>query len=83
MPAMPIARVEFTIEPFEVGAPGPHVSAAAAAAEDHGGPVEVGPFATSVAVPEAAVPALVHDVVRAALDNGATRIALQIERADP
>lgn len=78
---MPIARVEFTIEPFEAGSPGPHVVAAVEAAEDHGGPVDVGPFATSVTVPRADVPALVHDVLRAALANGATRIALQIEGA--
>jgi hypothetical protein len=78
---MAIARVEFTVEPFEAGAPGPHVVAAVEAAQRHDAPVDVGPFGSSVTVPEAIASAVVHDIVQAALANGATRIALQIERA--
>jgi hypothetical protein len=78
---MAVARVEFTVEPFEAGAPGPHVTAAVAAAERHGAAVDVGPFGSSVDVPESVAAAVVHDIVQAALANGATRIALQVERA--
>ena len=77
------ARVEFTVEPFEVGALGPHVRAALAAAEALGGPVDVGPFASSVDVPQAGAAQLVHDVVQAALANGATRVAVQVEVVHP
>jgi hypothetical protein len=78
---MATARVEFTVEPFEAGAPGPHVAAAVAAAQRHGAPVDVGPFGSSVTVPEDFASVVVHDLVHAALANGATRIAIQIERA--
>jgi uncharacterized protein YqgV (UPF0045/DUF77 family) len=73
------ARVEFTVEPFEVGALGPHVRAALAAAEAFGGPVDVGPFASSVEVPREVAARVVHDVVHAALATGATRVAVQVE----
>ena len=78
---MAVARVEFTVEPFEAGAPGPHVAAAVAAAERHGAAVDLGPFGSSIVVPESVAGAVVHDIVQAALANGATRIALQVERA--
>ena len=41
-------EVEFTVEPFVEGAPGPHVQAAVTAAEQSGLAVEFGPFGTSV-----------------------------------
>lgn len=80
---MPTVRVEFTIEPFEAGVPGPHVVAAVEAARGHGAPVEVGPFATSALIAPSGAPALVQDVLRAALLNGATRVSLQVERVEP
>ncbi len=75
------ARVEFTVEPFEAGALGPHVRAAVAAAEALGATVDVGPFASAVDVPAAEAARLVHDVVAAALAHGATRVAVQVETA--
>ena len=42
--------VEFTIEPFVEGAPGPHVLAAVAVVESHGVFVEFGPFGSSFSV---------------------------------
>jgi len=76
---MPSVRVEFTVEPFEVGALGPHVQAAVDAARALGGEVEIGPFGSSVTVPSVDAPEVVHDVVRDALANGATRVAVQVE----
>ena len=40
--------VEFTIEPFVEGEPGPHVRAAVEAAEQSGVTVDFGPFGTTV-----------------------------------
>ena len=76
--------VEFTVEPFVEGAPGPHVRAALAAAEDvasrTGLRVVFGPFGTSITGPDAAVLDALDAVVRSALAAGATRVSLQLAR---
>ena len=76
--------VEFTVEPFVEGEPGPHVRAALAAAEDAaartGLRVEFGPFGTSIAGADAAVLDALDAVVRAAVAAGATRVSLQLAR---
>jgi uncharacterized protein YqgV (UPF0045/DUF77 family) len=73
-------RVEFTVEPFVDGQPGEHVLAAWRAVEARGRQLENGPFSASTDVPLDEVGDLVADVVRAALGQGATRVALQVER---
>ena len=73
--------VEFTIEPFVEGHPGPHVTAAIAAAEQLGVTVDVGPFGSSCSVDADAAPDVVAAVVRAAFANGATHVSLHAERA--
>jgi uncharacterized protein YqgV (UPF0045/DUF77 family) len=73
-------QVEFTVEPFVQGSPGPHVRAAVAAAESAGLDVEFGPFGTSVSGGDDAVLDAVDGIVRAAIGAGATRVSLQIER---
>jgi uncharacterized protein YqgV (UPF0045/DUF77 family) len=75
-------RIEFTVEPFVEGHPGPHVRAAITAVEARGVVVDVGPFSTMAEVPAGDAAAVVGDLLRAALDHGATRVALQVERAD-
>ena len=75
-------RVEFTIEPFVEGHPGPHVTAAIEAVESRGVAVEVGPFGTSCTVEPESVAAIVSAVTSAAIDNGATHITLNVERTD-
>jgi uncharacterized protein YqgV (UPF0045/DUF77 family) len=72
------ATAEFTIEPFVDGAPGPHVRAALAVAEEAGLDVEIGPFGTSVTGETSVVVATVDAVLRAAVDHGATRVSLQV-----
>jgi uncharacterized protein YqgV (UPF0045/DUF77 family) len=74
--------VEFTVEPFVEGAPGPHVTAAVAAVESHGLTVDFGPFATSFTAPELVVPAVVADLLRAAYGNGATYVSVDVARAE-
>jgi uncharacterized protein YqgV (UPF0045/DUF77 family) len=78
---MSSVRVEFLVEPFSEGAPGPHVLAAIDAARGAGLEPEVGPFGTSVVLAGERVGRLLGDVVDAALAAGATRVALQVERA--
>jgi uncharacterized protein YqgV (UPF0045/DUF77 family) len=76
--------VEFTVEPFVDGEPGPHVRAALAAARDaadrDGLSVEFGPFGTAVAGEDTAVLDAVDAVVRSAVAAGATRVSLQLAR---
>ena len=73
-------RIEFLVEPFSEGAPGRHVLAGVEAARALGHQPEVGPFGTTVVTDEALAGALTAAVVDAALRNGASRVALQIER---
>ena len=70
--------VEFTIEPFVEGAPGPHVDAGIAAVRAAGVEVEVGPFGTTATGDAEAVLAAVTDLCRAATKAGAERISLQL-----
>jgi uncharacterized protein YqgV (UPF0045/DUF77 family) len=72
--------VEFTVEPFVAGEPGPHVQAAIEAARGSGLAVDVGPFGTSVSGDDDRVLDAVAAVVRAAVAAGATRVSLQLAR---
>lgn len=77
-----MAYVEFTIEPFVEGRPGPHVTAAVAAAEARGAEVDVGPFGSSFTVDPAIVGDLVGAVTTAAFEHGATHVSVHIARDD-
>ena len=76
---MPSVRIEFLVEPFEEGAPGPHVRAAIDAASAAGADPEVGPFGTSVEADADGAGALVGSIVQAALAHGASRVGIQVE----
>ena len=77
---MPLV-VEFTVEPFVEGSPGPHVQAALDAAEASGLHVEFGPFGTLVSGDdETEVLDTIDAVVRAAVGAGASRVAFQLTR---
>jgi uncharacterized protein YqgV (UPF0045/DUF77 family) len=78
-----VAYVEFTIEPFVEGLPGPHVTAAIAAAEDRGLGVEIGPFGSAVIVELAEVGDVVGAISDAAMSNGATHVSVHIAREVP
>ncbi len=76
-----IIVAEFTVEPFEASAPGPHVLAAIAAAESGANEqveIEIGPFGTAITGPADQILALVDKVNRAAVNSGASRVSLQI-----
>jgi uncharacterized protein YqgV (UPF0045/DUF77 family) len=72
--------VEFTVEPFVEGDPGPHVRAAVEAVAGEGLAVDFGPFGTTVRGDEAAILSAVDRLVRAAMGAGATRVSLQVVR---
>lgn len=78
-----MAYVEFTIEPFVEGRPGPHVTAAIAAAEARGLAVDVGPFGSSVVLELADVGAVVAALSDAAMANGATHVSVHVAREAP
>jgi uncharacterized protein YqgV (UPF0045/DUF77 family) len=71
-------RLEFTVEPFRDGAPGPHVRAAIDAVTAAGLAADVGPFGTTAD----GIPPVAFDAVRAllaaAFDEGATRVSVQV-----
>jgi uncharacterized protein YqgV (UPF0045/DUF77 family) len=73
--------VEFTIEPFVEGEPGPHVRAAVEAAERSGLSVDFGPFGTTVSGDDEVVLDAVDGLLRAATAAGATRVSLQLARS--
>ena len=75
-------RVEFTIEPFVEGQPGPHVTAPIAAVEARGYTVDFGPFGSECVTPTAETPEIVADILRAAFANGATHVTIDVAAAD-
>jgi uncharacterized protein YqgV (UPF0045/DUF77 family) len=76
---MASVRIEFLVEPFEEGRPGPHVAASIEAARAPGREPEVGPFGTTVDVDPGDAGRVVASVVDAALSNGATRVTIQLD----
>lgn len=75
-------RAEFTVEPFVEGQPGPHVRAAIAAVEARGFAVEFGPFATEFVGDDVTVSEAIEALIRDAYANGATRVAIHVERIE-
>jgi hypothetical protein len=71
-------RIEFTVEPFRAGRPGPHVAAALTALHDLGHQVEVGPFGNAVELDRADAASLLEVLASSALANGATGLSVQI-----
>lgn len=78
-----MAYVEFTVEPFVEGRPGPHVTAAIAAAETVGLDVEVGPFGSSIIVDLTDVGVVIAALTDAAMANGATHVSVHVAREIP
>lgn len=74
----PEQDLEFTIEPFVEGQPGPHVRAAVEAVEALGVGVEFGPFGSSCRTPAAVMPAVVSAIVQEAFANGATHVSMHV-----
>jgi uncharacterized protein YqgV (UPF0045/DUF77 family) len=75
---MSLCEVEFTIEPFDEGRPGPHVTKAIEAAEATGVEVAVGPFGTALEGGADEVAAAVGAALKVALAEGATRVSVTV-----
>jgi uncharacterized protein YqgV (UPF0045/DUF77 family) len=74
--------VEFTIEPFVEGKPGPHVIAGIDAARASGASVEVGPFGTTAVGERELMLNAIESLCRDATAAGAKRISLQVSLVD-
>ncbi len=72
-------HLDFTIEPFVDGQPGPHVTAPVAALEALGVTVEFGAFGSSCVAEASQMPELVAELIRVAYANGATRVTIEID----
>ena len=75
---MVATRVEFTVEPFQEGRPGPHVQAALDAVTADGLAIDVGPFGSSFEADATVASRTVARVVEAAFAAGATRLSCQV-----
>lgn len=73
-------QLDFTIEPFVDGQPGPHVTAPVAALEALGVGVEFGAFGSSCRAEAERIPELVAELIRVAYANGATRVTIEIDQ---
>ena len=74
--------LEFTVEPFVEGHPGPHVTAAVEAVEGAGGAVEFGPFGSTCSAPEGTMPEIIAELVRATFAHGASHDTMHVARPD-
>ena len=75
-------RLEFFVEPFNEGRPGPHVAAAIKAIEERGLQVEVGPFNSMVEGETTILLEAADVMLRGAVAAGADRITLQLSTSD-
>jgi hypothetical protein len=75
-----VLLLEFTIEPFVEGQPGPHVISAIEAAQSLGYEIDFGPFGSSCNVPADQAGLVAQAVLDAAYANGATHVSLHTER---
>lgn len=71
-------RLEFTVEPFVEGQPGPHVTAPADALRSMGLDVEIGPFGSACDAPADQSADAVAAVIRAAFANGADHVNVDV-----
>ena len=74
----PSASVEFLVEPFVEGTPGPHVKAAVQAFEDHQIDVDLGPFASVARGDIDKLAISISRMIVDALAEGATAIRLTV-----
>jgi uncharacterized protein YqgV (UPF0045/DUF77 family) len=75
-----VQELEFTVEPFVEGHPGPHVTAAVDAATAAGAEVDFGPFGSTCQIDDERMPDVVAAITRAAFANGASHVSLHVAR---
>jgi uncharacterized protein YqgV (UPF0045/DUF77 family) len=77
-----VHRVEFTIEPFVEGRPGPHVTASIDALRALGVDVEIGPFGSACHVDPGRTSEIVSVLTATALANGASHVNIDVTAGD-
>lgn len=77
----PNLAIEFLVEPFVEGSPGPHVDAAVEAFANASIEVNMGPFSTSASAPIDDVASAVAEMIRSSMSKGATSIRIQVGAA--
>ena len=77
---MPEYRAEFMIEPFIEGSLGPPVLAAIDSVAASGFEPQVGAFGTTITGDSDEVVRALGDMLNAAMDAGATRVTVQVDR---
>ena len=78
-----ICIAEFTIEPFEEGNPGSHVTEALSAVEATGLEVNMGPFGNTVEGSIGDVTRALEAALEASLSEGASRVTVTVTQPDP
>lgn len=73
--------VEFTIEPFNEGQPGRHVTAPTDLLRSMDLDVEIGPFGSSCVVAGDRVGEVVAKILEVALEHGASHVNVHVEAA--
>ncbi|MFN8051777.1 MAG: hypothetical protein U0Q22_10095 [Acidimicrobiales bacterium] len=73
-------HLEFLVEPFAAGRPGPHVAAGLDAVSSHGLSVDFGAFANETSGDVDAVAAAVADLLRSSFAAGASRVSVVVHR---
>lgn len=78
-------RLEFLVEPFEEGNPGPHVLGSQEILERHGLEMTMGPFGNTVESDYETITSVLPTVLRSAFEKGASRISITLTKgpADP
>ena len=80
-----MCRLEFLVEPFEEGNPGPHVLGTQEILQRHGLEMTMGPFGNTVDGDYATITSVLPTVLRSAFEKGASRISITMTKslADP
>jgi uncharacterized protein YqgV (UPF0045/DUF77 family) len=73
-----VLHLEFTIEPFVEGRPGPHVTEAIAAVEALGLDVEIGPFGSACDLASERLAEVLAAIGQQAFAHGATHVNLDV-----
>lgn len=84
-PHQEMCRLEFLVEPFEEGNPGPHVLGTQEILQRHGLEMTMGPFGNTVDGNYETLTSVLPTVLRSAFEKGASRISITLTKslADP
>lgn len=84
-PQREMCRLEFLVEPFEEGNPGPHVLASQEILQRQGLEMTMGPFGNTVDGDYETLTSVLPTVLRSAFEKGASRISITLTKslADP